>query len=41
MSFLSVRQRFYKEDENGKKLEPMEHAVIDVPDEFAESLLKN
>ncbi|HHU73592.1 MAG TPA: translational GTPase TypA [Clostridiales bacterium] len=32
---VSKAEVLYKEDENGKKLEPMEHAVIDVPDEFA------
>ena len=31
---VSKAEVLYKEDENGKKLEPMETAYIDVPDEF-------
>lgn len=31
---VSKAEVLYKTDENGKKLEPMEHAMIDVPDEF-------
>ncbi|MDD3402579.1 MAG: translational GTPase TypA [Hespellia sp.] len=31
---VSKAEVLYKEDENGKKLEPMEIAYIDVPDEF-------
>ena len=32
---VSKAEVLYKTDENGKKLEPMEHAMIDVPDEFS------
>lgn len=32
---VSKPEVIYKYDENGKKLEPMEHVWIDVPDEFA------
>ncbi len=32
---VSKAEVLYKNDENGKKLEPMEHAMIDVPDEFS------
>lgn len=32
---VSKAEVIYKYDENGKKLEPMERAIIDVPDEFA------
>lgn len=32
---VSKAEVLYKIDEDGKKLEPMEHAMIDVPDEFA------
>ncbi len=32
---VSKAEVLYKSDENGKKLEPMEHAMIDVPDEFS------
>jgi GTP-binding protein len=32
---VSKAEVLYKTDESGKKLEPMEHAMIDVPDEFA------
>ena len=31
---VSKAEVLYKFDENGKKLEPMEHAMVDVPDEF-------
>lgn len=31
---VSKPEVIYKYDDNGKKLEPMEHVVIDVPDEF-------
>jgi GTP-binding protein len=31
---VSKAEVLFKIDENGKKLEPMEHAMIDVPDEF-------
>ncbi|MDF2484680.1 MAG: typA [Herbinix sp.] len=31
---VSKAEVLYKTDEHGKKLEPMEHAMIDVPDEF-------
>ncbi len=32
---VSKAEVLYKTDENGNKLEPMEHAMIDVPDEYA------
>lgn len=32
---VSKAEVLYKNDENGNKLEPMEHAMIDVPDEYA------
>lgn len=32
---VSKPEVIYKYDENGKKLEPMEHVIIDVPDEHA------
>ncbi len=32
---VSKAEVLYKEDENGKKLEPMEIAIIDVPEEFS------
>ena len=32
---VSKAEVLYKLDENGKKLEPMEQAIIDVPDEFS------
>ena len=31
---VSKAEVLYKNDEHGKKLEPMEHAMIDVPDEY-------
>ena len=37
---VSKAEVLYKEDENGKKLEPMEVAVIDVPEEFAGSVIE-
>ncbi|HAV90328.1 MULTISPECIES: translational GTPase TypA [Eubacterium] len=37
---VSKAEVLYKEDENGKKLEPMEIAVIDVPEEFAGSVIE-
>ncbi|MDD3185833.1 MAG: translational GTPase TypA [Anaerostipes sp.] len=36
---VSKAEVLYKEDENGKKLEPMEIAVIDVPEEFQGSVI--
>jgi len=32
---VSKPEVIYKYDENGRKLEPMEHVIIDVPDEYA------
>lgn len=32
---VSKAEVLFKTDENGKKLEPMEHAMVDVPDEFS------
>lgn len=32
---VSKAEVLYKTDEHGKKLEPMEHAMIDIPDEFS------
>ncbi len=37
---VSKAEVLYKYDENGKKLEPMELAYIDVPDEFRSCHLK-
>lgn len=37
---VSKAEVLYKTDENGKKLEPMEHAVIDVPDEYAGTIIE-
>jgi len=37
---VSKAEVLFKEDENGKKLEPMEVAVIDVPEEFAGSVIE-
>ena len=37
---VSKAEVLYKEDENGKKLEPMEIATIDVPDEFSGSVIQ-
>lgn len=36
---VSKAEVLYKEDENGKKLEPMEIAVIDVPEEFSGAVI--
>jgi GTP-binding protein len=36
---VSKAEVLYKTDENGKKLEPMEYAVIDVPDEFSGAVI--
>ncbi len=37
---VSKAEVLYKTDEHGKRLEPMEHAVIDVPDEFAGTVIE-
>ena len=37
---VSKAEVLYKEDENGKKLEPMEIAYIDVPEEFSGSVIE-
>ncbi len=37
---VSKAEVLYKEDENGKKLEPMELAYIDVPDEFSGAVIQ-
>ena len=37
---VSKAEVLYKEDENGKKLEPMELATIDVPEEFSGSVIQ-
>lgn len=36
---VSKAEVIYHYDENGKKLEPMENAIIDVPEEFAGSII--
>jgi GTP-binding protein len=36
---VSKAEVIYKEDERGKKLEPMEVAVVDVPDEFSGTVI--
>lgn len=36
---VSKAEVIYKQDENGKKLEPMEIAVVDVPDEFSGTVI--
>ncbi|MDF2801524.1 MAG: GTP-binding protein TypA [Anaerocolumna sp.] len=36
---VSKAEVLYKTDENGKQLEPMERAIIDVPEEFAGSVI--
>lgn len=36
---VSKAEVIYKKDENGKKLEPMEVAVVDVPEEFSGSII--
>ena len=37
---VSKAEVIYKEDENGKRLEPMETCVIDVPEEFSGSVIQ-
>ena len=37
---VSKAEVLYKTDENGKKLEPMELAYIDVPDEFSGTIIQ-
>ncbi len=37
---VSKAEVLYKEDERGGKLEPMEHAIVDVPDEFSGSIIQ-
>lgn len=37
---VSKAEVIYHYDENGKKLEPMERAIVDVPDEFAGSVIE-
>lgn len=37
---VSKAEVIYKQDENGKKLEPMEIAYIDVPDEFSGTVIQ-
>ncbi|MCR4716735.1 MAG: translational GTPase TypA [Lachnospiraceae bacterium] len=37
---VSKAEVLYKTDERGKKLEPMEHAIIDVPDEFSGNIIQ-
>lgn len=37
---VSKAEVLYKQDENGKKLEPMELAYVDVPEEFAGSVIE-
>ncbi len=37
---VSKAEVLYKTDENGKKLEPMEHALIDVPDDYAGTVIE-
>lgn len=37
---VSKAEVLYKEDENGKKLEPMEKAYVDVPDEFTGTVIE-
>ncbi|WP_035768720.1 translational GTPase TypA [Butyrivibrio sp. NC2002] len=37
---VSKAEVIYKEDENGKKLEPMEKCYIDVPEEFSGSVIQ-
>lgn len=36
---VSKAEVLYKTDENGKKLEPMEHAMVDVPEEFVGAVI--
>ncbi|MBQ6734645.1 MAG: translational GTPase TypA [Lachnospiraceae bacterium] len=37
---VSKAEVIYKEDENGKKLEPMERCFVDVPEEFSGSVIQ-
>lgn len=37
---VSKAEVLYKKDENGKKLEPMEIAIIDVPEEFSGTIIE-
>ncbi|MCR5143676.1 MAG: translational GTPase TypA [Lachnospiraceae bacterium] len=37
---VSKAEVLYKEDENGQKLEPMERAYVDVPDEFTGAVIE-
>ena len=37
---VSKPEVLYRYDENGKKLEPMERAIVDVPDEFTGSVIE-
>jgi GTP-binding protein len=37
---VSKAEVLFKTDENGKRLEPMEHAMIDVPDEFSGTVIE-
>ena len=37
---VSKAEVLYKEDENGKKLEPMERAYVDVPEEFSGNVIE-
>ncbi|MFV0341707.1 MAG: translational GTPase TypA [Anaerocolumna sp.] len=37
---VSKAEVLYKTDENGKQLEPMERAIIDVPDEFSGTVIE-
>ncbi|MBP3702966.1 MAG: translational GTPase TypA [Lachnospiraceae bacterium] len=37
---VSKAEVLYKEDERGKKLEPMERAIIDVPDDFTGNVIQ-
>ncbi len=37
---VSKAEVLYREDENGKKLEPMERAFVDVPDEFSGTVIE-
>mgnify|MGYP000603358024 CR=1 FL=1 len=38
---VSRPEVLYKNDENGKRLEPMELATIDVPEEYVGTVLKS
>ena len=37
---VSKAEVLYKTDEKGKRLEPMEHALIDIPDEYSGSVIE-